>query len=213
MECFLKYYYFHYVNQLILKFRKFGFEEASIIPVFYTMDWETISESRLANHKVGWKQLNRDSRSLYAHINALELINYIYVDDQVLGDYEQVVKVYNALDHTEQKIFDQKLTEIIDFYTSGVTVFDHGKGWDKCEEELELELELKRNTDSLHRLIFTLWYKIKYQFENSPRSAAYIKYSKWYWQFAKVNYTKNRGRLELQLYYLKKCYCFSQDYV
>ncbi|MDM1465250.1 DNA phosphorothioation-dependent restriction protein DptG [Myroides odoratimimus] len=195
IECFLKYYYFHYVNQLILKFRKFGFEETSIIPVFYTMDWETISESRLANHKVSWKQLNRDSRSLYAHINALELINYIYVDDQVLGDYEQVVKVYNALDHTEQKIFDQKLTEIIDFYTSGVTVFDHGKGWDKCEEELELELELKRNTDSLHRLIFTLWYKIKYQFENSPRSAAYIKYSKWYWQFAKVNYTKNRGRL------------------
>ncbi|MDM1377707.1 MULTISPECIES: DNA phosphorothioation-dependent restriction protein DptG [Myroides] len=211
IENFLKYYYFHYVNQLILKFRRFGFEETNIVPVFYTMDWETISESRLANHKVSWKQLNRDSRSLYAHVNALELINYIYVDDKILGDYEGVVKVYRELDVNDQQIFEEKLIEIIDFYTKGVTVFDDGKGWDNCEEELDIELSHYK--DSLYRLIFTLWYKIKYQFENSPRSAAYIKYSKWYWQFAKINYTKNRGRLgtttvlsqELLLFLTKLC--------
>ena len=211
IEDFLKYYYFHYINQVVLSFKKFGFEESQVKPVFYTMDWENISASRLLNHKVSWKQLNRDSISLYAHVNVLEFINYIYIDDQKLGDYNSTVKLYKGLNEENQRELEEKIKEVIDFYTKEVTVFDSGKGWDDCDKELELEFF--NSESNLERLLFTFWYKIKYQFENSTRSAAYIKYSKWYTQFAKVNYTKNRGRLgtttvlsqELLLFFTRLC--------
>ena len=195
VEDFFKYYYFHYLNQLIIRFNNFSTGTTNIKPVYYTMDWETLSETRLASHTVGWKNLHRDSESIFAHINTLELLNYIYVNGMPIGDYHNIVVVYNGLDPNEKEKFKDCLIELIDFYSESITVFDTGRNWEDCERLLNLDRTYNTIEVQILKDIYRLWFKIKYQFENSSRKDPYKAYSKWYFQFGKVNYTKFRGRL------------------
>lgn len=195
VEDFFKYYYFHYLNQLILRFNDFGTVKAKIKPIYYTMDWETISETRLLSHTVGWKQLNKSSESVFAHVNTIELLNYIYVDGKPVEDYQNIRNICNSFDSDEKEKFEYCLNELIIFYTENITVFDTGKNWADCERLLELDLFYNNVSDKILKDVYSLWFKIKYQFENSSRSKPYSDYSKWYSQFGKVNYTKFRGRL------------------
>lgn len=195
VEDLFKYYYFHYLSQAILHINDFGTNNAHIKPVYYTMDWETLSETRLTSHTIGWKQLNRYSESIFAHINTLELLNYIYVDGSPIGDYQNIAIVYSGLNIDEKEKFQNCLSELINFYTESIKVFDTGKNWEDCERLLELDLINKNFEIKILEDIYSFWFKIKYQFENSSRSKPYSDYSKWFSQFGKVNYTKNRGRL------------------
>ncbi|AWG26502.1 DNA phosphorothioation-dependent restriction protein DptG [Flavobacterium kingsejongi] len=195
VEDFFKYYYFHYLSQLILRFNDFGIAKARIKPIYYTMDWETISETRLLSHTVGWKQLNKSSESVFAHVNTIELLNYIYVDEKPVEDYQNIINICNSFSPDEKEKFQDCLNELIIFYTENITVFDTGKNWADCDRLLELDLFYNNLSDNILKGIYSLWFKIKYQFENSSRSKPYGDYSKWYSQFGKVNYTKFRGRL------------------
>ncbi|PXY40603.1 DNA phosphorothioation-dependent restriction protein DptG [Flavobacterium cheongpyeongense] len=195
VEDFFKYYYFHYLSQLILRINDFGTTTRSLKPVYYTMDWETLSETRLSGHVIGWKQLNKYSESIFAHVNTLELLNYIYVNGVPIGDYQKIMLLYIELDSDEKEKLKDCLKELINFYTENITVFDTGKNWDDCDRILELDLINKNFEFEILRDIYSLWFKIKYQFENSSRKKPYSDYSKWYSQFGKINYTKNRGRL------------------
>ena len=195
VEDFFKYYYFHYLSQLVLRFNDFSTGTTKMKPIYYTMDWETLSETRLSSHTVGWKQLNKYSESIFAHINALELLNYIYVDGKPVEDYQNIGIIYDGLNPSEKEKFQDCVNELITFYTENITVFDTGKNWEDCERLLELDLVNKNFVIKILEDIYTLWFKIKYQFENSSRSKPYGDYSKWFSQFGKVNFTKNRGRL------------------
>lgn len=195
VEDLFKYYYFHYLSQLVLRFNNFRTGTTSIKPIYYSMDWETLSQTRLDNHIIGWKKLNRDSVSIFAHINTLELLNYIYVNGLPIGDYQNILSVYTGLNSDEKEKFQECVNELIVFYTEMITVFDTGKNWEDCERLIELDLVNKIFEDEILKDIYSLWFKIKYQFENSSRKDPYKAYSKWYTQFGTVNYTKFRGRL------------------
>lgn len=195
IEDFFKYYYFHYLNQLILSLNDFGNEPIKIRPVYYSMDWETLSETRLSSHYIGWKQLNKYSESLFAHINTLELLNYIYIDGKTIKDYYNIGVAYNAMSNEEKETFERCVDELIYFYTENITVFDTNKNWDNCDHHLQLDLQNRKFESPIHQKIYVLWFKIKYQFENSSRGKPYNDYSKWYSHFGKVNFTKYRGRL------------------
>jgi DNA phosphorothioation-dependent restriction protein DptG len=195
VEDFFKYYYFQYLCQLVLYFNDFGTVASKIKPIYYTMDWETLSESRLLSHAIGWKQLNRYSESVFAHVNTLELLNYITVDGNPIGDYEHIVATYYLSDAEEQEKIIGCIDELIRFYTENITVLEIGKNWEDCERLLELSLATQKFDNDIHKAIYGFWYRIRYQFENSPRSKPYSDYSRWISRFGKVNYTKNRGRL------------------
>lgn len=195
VEDLFKYYYFHYLSQLVLRFNDFGTATTEIKPIYYTMDWETLSETRLSSHTVGWKQLNKYSESIFAHVNTLELLNYIYVDGKSIEDYQNIVIIYNSLNPVEKEKFKECVIELISFYTGNITVFDAGKNWEDCDRLLNLDRIYNNIEIPIFKEIYRLWFKIKYQFENSSRSKPYSDYSKWFSQFGKVNYTKNRGRL------------------
>jgi len=139
--------------------------------------------------------LNKYSESIFAHVNTLELLNYIYVDGKPIIDYQNIGIIYNRLNPVEKEKLHECVNEIITFYTDSITVFDTGKNWEDCERLLELDLINKKFEIEIFRDIYPLWFKIKYQFENSSRSKPYSDYSKWYSHMGKVNYTKNRGRL------------------
>ncbi|SCX00291.1 DNA phosphorothioation-dependent restriction protein DptG [Flavobacterium saliperosum] len=194
-EEFFKYYYFHYLNQFLLHLSDFGSGAGTVKAVHYTMDWETLSENRLSNHYIGWKHLNRVSETAFAHVNTLELLNYITIDDKNIGDYHAITVKCNDLASNELELLQEKLKELTTFYTDSITVFDTGKNWEDCERLLALDMVNKSFSNVIEKDIYSLWFKIKYQFENSSRSKPYSDYAKWYVQFGKTNYTKNRGRL------------------
>lgn len=195
IEDFFKYYYFHYLNQLILDLKDFGRGTAKVKPIHYTMDWETLSETRLSSQGIGWKQLNKCSESVFAHVNTLELLNYILVDGNSLKDYRKIFEKISTFNNEEKENFQQCLDELINFYSKSISGLDTGKSWEDCDRLLELSLVNEIFNDNIHKSIYILWFRIKYQFENSSRSKPYSNYSKWYTHFGKVNYTKQRGRL------------------
>ena len=195
VEDFFKYYYFHYLNQSLLELKDFGRGTSKVKPIYYTMDWETLSETRLSSHSLGWKQLNKCSESIFAHINTLELLNYILVDGNPVEDYKNIEKLVLSFNNEEKETFHKCVNELITFYTDNISSLDTGKNWDDCERLLELSLANENFEEAIYTSIYSLWFKIKYQFENSSRSKPYSDYSKWYSQYGKVNYTKQRGRL------------------
>lgn len=195
IEDLFKYYCFFYFTQVSLKLNSFGSGDTEVEPIYFSLDWETLSESRLSAHKTGWKQLNRNFESIFAHANALELLNYIIIDNQNIGDYHQINTLYQTLNNEEKNVFKIKIESLNKFYTSHITNFNTGANWDDCEIKLQNAIENKKIEEEFELQMFSFWYRIKYQFENSPRNKPYFDYSKWLSSFSKVNYTKNRGRL------------------
>lgn len=192
IESLFKYYYYYYLSQLVVRLERFGLDSGDVVPLFYTLDWETLSETRINSHPTSWKNLNSYSEYLFAHANALELLNYILVDGETVGDYNDIVNLYENLDSEEKGIFLDTVEEILALYKTAITL--KTGNWEECERKFDLELGRKNYSGISHQL-YKLWFFIKYQFENTERKGADAKYAKWFIEFAKINFTKTRGRL------------------
>jgi DNA phosphorothioation-dependent restriction protein DptG len=193
VEDLFKYYYFHYLSQLVLRFNNFGVDNGEVKPLYYTLEWETLSETRLSSHSPSWKNLDSYSPFLFAHSNALELLNYILVDGKAVGDYNDIAMLYESLSPDEKVTYVDSIEEIISLYKSTITL--KSGSWEDCYRLIDLELSWRKFESHINQNLFKLWFCIKYQFENTDRKGADLKYARWFIQFAKVNYTKSRGRL------------------
>lgn len=193
VEDFFKYYYFLYLSQLVINFNSYGNGVKKIKPIYFTMDWETLSESRLLSHTITWKQLNNYSPSIFAHANTLELLNYIYIDDRPIGYYSDIISIFERLNVEEREKLNNCINEIISFYTESITL--KTGSWDECREHFNLNILTKKFDNPITKEIYYLWYVINYQFSNTDRKNADVKYGKWFSRFASLNYTKQRGRL------------------
>lgn len=193
VENIFKYYYFQYVSQLIINFNSYGNGERTIKPIYFTLDWETLSESRLSNHSIGWKELNTLSPLIFAHVNTIELLNYIQLDGKIMGDYHNISLIYKGLNSEEKEKIKQCINEIITFYTDSIPL--KTGSWADCNKKLNFNLELKKFDTSINKEIYRLWHIINYQFANTERKNADVKYGKWFSNFASLHYVKQRGRL------------------
>lgn len=193
VEDFFKYYYFHYLSQAVLHFNNFGNDPVKVKPIYYTMDWETLSETRLKNHTIGWKQINRYSESIFAHVNTIELLNYIQIDGNPVGNYNNIVSEYTRLNSQEKEKFMECISEVTSFYMRSIDLVTGS--WEECEHRIELDITSRNFSNPITENIFSLWYTINYQFSNTKRENADSKYAYGFNQFGKVNYTKYRGRL------------------
>lgn len=213
IEDLFKFYYFFYLTQLAHRLNSFGASE-NMRPVYFSMNWERLSESRLA-YQYGWKQLAFDLDGLFAHANTIELLNYITIDGDSLGDYLNARQIWADLSSEEQKRMVEKIKEVSTFYTSHISGFNIGESWEKCEKENSsfLDRNESRFPDELSKELVSFYRRVKYQFDNSERKAAHDRYGKWLITFCKVNYTKSGGRLgsttvlnqELFLFLTKLC--------
>jgi DNA phosphorothioation-dependent restriction protein DptG len=195
IETFFKFYYFFYFTQLTFKLELFGQERYQIRPIFFSMDWENLSESRLSLHKTSWKHIVKRCETVFAHANTLELMNYILVDQHTIGDYEELTNLYNTFEPEEKEQFKNCLEELITFYKEEVKTLNSPANWEDCQAQLELALEGKKYDQEITKLIFSLHYTIRYQFENGKRNKPYNDYSLWLSSFCKENFTKSGGRL------------------
>ncbi|MES2554990.1 MAG: DNA phosphorothioation-dependent restriction protein DptG [Bacteroidota bacterium] len=198
-ELFFKYYYFFYFTQLSLKLDSFGKEVYCIKPIYFSMDWENLSESRLSLHKLGWKKLSEHYERVFAHANALELINYISVDGELIGDYDEITSLYNSFQPSEKQEFKDCLEELLQFYKTEVETLIPPANWEECEQNLKTSLALRTFDQEITTQIYSLWYTIRYQFENGKRNKPYKDYALWLSSFSKENFTKSGGRLGAKL--------------
>ncbi|MFD1292608.1 DNA phosphorothioation-dependent restriction protein DptG [Lutibacter holmesii] len=197
IEDLFKYYYFFYLSQTAICLNNFG-ESKVIKPICYSMDWETLSETR-RSYNFGWKHTLLDLENLFSHANTLELLNYISINDEKIGDYANIVERYKKLSESEAKDFILKINELSEFYKPQIeslkSPFKMGKNWLDCEKSLSNRLAAKKFNNDIQVEIYSLFYRIDYQFKNSQRDKPYKDYSNWLIDFFKSNYTKFRGRL------------------
>ncbi|WP_313529197.1 DNA phosphorothioation-dependent restriction protein DptG [Sphingobacterium multivorum] len=196
IEDLSKFYFFQYFAQLLVNFKTFGQREETIYPISFTLDWEVLSRSRLNSHSISWKNnLNEYYQSLFIHANVLELLNNIYVNKEQVKDYHNMRNLYAGFDQENKTIFENSIVQIISIYTNSIKNFNAGSSWEECQEKFDLELELQNFETQCDQLIYELYYKVRYQFDNSDRSAANLRYNSWFLKFCQHNYLKFRGPL------------------
>lgn len=196
LQDLVKYYYFFYLSQTAIQLNQFSTENKTE-PIYFSLDWETLSESRLA-YKFGWKRLENNLTSLFAHAFTVELLNYLPICDNLPTDYATLLSNYNTLSENEKENVCTQIERISDFYMIKINdlkdAFRNGSSWEKCELALAEQLSTKKFS-SIESQMFSLYYRVNYQFLNSGRNPRYNDYAKWFIQFSKLNYTKRRGRL------------------
>ncbi|WP_286856477.1 MULTISPECIES: DNA phosphorothioation-dependent restriction protein DptG [Sphingobacterium] len=196
IEDLSKFYFFQYFSQVLINFKSFGQKQISITPISFSLEWEILSNSRLNSHTISWKNnLSNYCLSTFVHANVLELLNHIYVDDIQIKDYHNIKNVYNCLDQAGKDEMENAIKQVCKIYTNSITNFYPGSSWENCMEKLAIDLELQTFDNKCGKLIYELWYKVKYQFDNSDRHAADIRYVSWFFKFCQNNFLKHRGRL------------------
>jgi DNA phosphorothioation-dependent restriction protein DptG len=197
IEDLFKYYYFFYLSQTAINLNKFE-KNKEIKPIYFSMNWETLSETR-RSYNFGWKHVLFDLENLFSHANTIELLNYISINDEKIGDYESIVNHCKTLSADEINILISKIKELSEFYKPQIeslkSPFKAGKNWLDCESSLSTKLNAKKFDTEIQIEIYSLFYRIDYQFINSTRDKPYKDYSNWLIEFFKSNYTKMRGRL------------------
>jgi len=196
IEDLSKFYFFQYFAQILVGFNTLGRKEETIYPISFTLDWEILSRSRLNNHSISWRNnLNEYYQNIFVHANVLELLNHITVNDEKVKDYNNIRNLYRELDEQSRSLFEHSISQIINIYTNGIKNFHVGASWEDCEEKFLFDLELQNYDSVCDKLLYELYYKVKYQFENSERSAASARYNSWFLKFCQHNYLKHRGPL------------------
>jgi len=191
VENLFKYYYFFYTSQLAMKLNRFGVNSGEKRGIYFSMDWESLSISRNA-YSFGWKILEHNIKNLFSHVNTVELLSYLSIDDEFVEDYESLVEKSEGI--SDEVI--EYIRELSTFYTSRIEEDSlRPKTWSDCEQELISILENRYTESTISREIYSLWYRINFQFLNSTRKKPYDDYSKWLVRFIKSNFIKNRGRL------------------
>jgi DNA phosphorothioation-dependent restriction protein DptG len=103
------------------------------------------------------------------------------------------------LTQDQTNFFISKIKELSEFYKPQIeslkSPFKMGKNWLDCENSLSNRLNTKKFDNEIQVEIYSLFYRVDYQFRNSQRDKPYKDYSNWLIDFFKSNYTKFRGRL------------------
>lgn len=100
IDLFLAYYYFFYITQLTLKLHmRHKADYAELNNVFFTLDWEGASKSRMGYDR-GYRQIKEAARDLLVNVNCLEHLNTLFGTKQ--ADYIELRNTYNRLPADDQ---------------------------------------------------------------------------------------------------------------
>jgi DNA phosphorothioation-dependent restriction protein DptG len=158
-------------------------------PFFFSVAWESLSKGRQA-YQAGWKRIDKKLFSMWAHVNCLEMLNYLPIEglNGAFG-YEEI-RDWCSTASTEQLILvEGYVDELIGFYREAISSL--GFIWDKFDSEI-----VGGHPDGVEGKIKLFFKLVEYQFihDNKRRGAA-ERYSKWLREFASINYLKQRGPL------------------
>ncbi len=181
----LELYFFSYTAQTSLQLSRFmDGERDSNIPLYFCLEWEKTSQSRLCFTE-GWQKLQGTIEKMLAHAVTLEILNQTK-DGSELVDYIRLGEIVS-----DEEI-DLEISEQIDqltlLYRESIT---------DCVEMNELEKKTSPAGMTSASLRY-LYDSIRVQFENTGRIRAYGSYTNKFESYCK-KYLKSRGRSGLML--------------
>lgn len=182
-ERFLKYYYYFYISQLVIKLdQMFDADITKPVPVYFTLDWEKNTSKSRTGYIQGWQLLHKKILKMFSHSNCLEFLNHRQDQDQLTYNYIDLNKCIKQMSDEHRKLFRDDLTSLYEFYTSKINDVD----WDNFKtSQWGGEIEIIKD----------FFRAIDYQFNNSTRKEVYKKYSEAFIVFCKDNFLKRRGQL------------------
>jgi DNA phosphorothioation-dependent restriction protein DptG len=161
------------------------------------MESETVSKNR-DGYLRGWIHLEKRLGFIFAHANCLELLNYIKLDGQPIGNYQEIKSKYDALDEIQKVDLIHNINELERHYTDFIKELKISKlesYWDKYYKQLENDHKFQSISSPIEKVIYKFWFNINYQFLNTKRNKPYKDYSLWFIEFCKANFLKRRGRI------------------
>ncbi|MGF7071692.1 DNA phosphorothioation-dependent restriction protein DptG [Priestia megaterium] len=192
----LQYYYFHYINQLILRLDNFFKETSDVIPLFYNLDWENRLQSR-RSYEEGWKVVDSKLNKLFAHVNCLEMINCIQGKEEFMS-YKQFDNYIRELDEHQREKLNEELVALIKEYKDRVPDVTWEEYKDKVPDVTSEEYKdpNKNCNEKLKATVKSLFYHIDFQFKHSmSRKNVPKEFSKGFHEFAKKTFLKQSGPL------------------
>ena len=183
----LELYFFSYTSQTSMQLGRFmDGERDTNIPLYFCLEWEKTSQSRLCFTE-GWQKLQSSIEKIFAHAITLEILNQTTEESEMV-DYIRL----NELISNEE--IDARISQQIDaltaIYRASIT---------DCVEmnELEKKDSPAGKTSSSLKYLFD---SIRMQFESAGagRQGPYKYYAKKFECYCK-KYLKSRGRSGLML--------------
>lgn len=107
----LELYYFSYTAQTILQLGRFmDGERNNNIPLYFCLEWEKTSQSRLCFTE-GWRKLQNAIEKIFAHAITLEILNQTEINSEIV-DY---IRLNEIVDSDEK---DKEISKQIDLLTA-----------------------------------------------------------------------------------------------
>lgn len=175
----LEFYYFSYTAQTSLQLNRFwDGERDNNIPLYFSLDWEKTSQSRLC-YTEGWQKLQSAIEKIFAHAITLEILNQT-TEDSELVDY---IRLNEIVENSDK---DNEISTIIDSLTDL-----YRKSITDCVEMNELEKKSSAAGLTATSVKY-LYDSVRVQFENR-RNEPYERYAKKFVSYCE-RFLKNRGR-------------------
>lgn len=176
----LELYFFSYTAQTSMQLSRFMDGERNVnIPLYFCLEWEKTSQSRLCFTE-GWQKLQGAIDKIFAHAITLEILNQTSEGSELV-DYIRLGEL--VLNEEVDGELSKQIDAVTAMYRNSIT---------DCVEMNELEKKESSAGKTASSLKF-LFNSIKTQFENTGRNRAYRSYSSKFETYCK-KYLKSRGR-------------------
>jgi len=173
----LSYYLFFYISQVILKLRQ-GFDgDETTVPVYYFLDWEKISRSRIS-YEQGWRMIQKKSENIFAYTNLLQILNCT-IDGAGIGSFQDIYGLLESLSNEEIDLFENDINIINGRIMSALNLDHH----------MSSHKNIFGKYDYLDTLLQTIIES------KETRKAAFDRYEKRIKDIADVGFLKPRGQL------------------
>lgn len=177
----LKYYIFFYASQIILMLRK-GFSGSNRIEdVYYFLDWEKISSSRIS-YKRGWKMISKKSENIFAYANLLQILNCT-LDGRVIGSFYDIEDNLKCMSEVEIREFENDINIINSQIMAAIDIKEHNSLYQEIFTDYPV-------IDNLLRSLIDSKDK-----GTGNRKSAFDKYERNIKELADLGFLKPRGQL------------------
>ncbi|MCY8101185.1 DNA phosphorothioation-dependent restriction protein DptG [Bacillus haynesii] len=183
-EDLLLYYYFYYITQLVLHFERFFDDKQLIYPVYYNLDWEKKRTKSRISYQEGWKVIEPKISRLFAHVNCLEMINYMRNSNEFIS-YQGLRTFLESLNEDDKDQLRLEMQTLVQEYKDRVQDIN----WK------EFRPPKKRYDEPLFNEVRSLLYQLDYQFKESGRKRNSRGFYMGFLIFAKQYFLKQSGPL------------------
>lgn len=179
----LKFYYFQYVAQLSIKLNRFfSMNSTQLEPIYFNLEWESVSKSRSSYHQ-GKEKLFNNIKNIFSHAYCLELLNHNYINQKF--SYQEIANLTLSMDEREKNELVNDIKQLKIDYKSA-----------KSDVDFTNQIITRGFSDEIENEVYELFCIIDYQFnKSSSRKKPYNDYVKWFEEFCNINFLKQRGPL------------------